>query len=596
MRDSFLYLLCEQNNKREECYEHGVSPRTRNNSIQTMRSRRTSWRNGPTLRPCTRLPAHRSVHPLLTLLRKSKTPTIGQARRTRTKIGFYRALVKGNINVRVRRFPSNHDYKKQKLSTNSVPCKITSDVQMYCLLCTDANRKLKSFQQKLQSVRVDAPQDSAGSKITSPLCNKIKPEKPRIKEIQIHTPNKPMDSESFNKDGTIENHEAVVKSNPNNTVPFAETTCKVENVTSVHSELDIKDEGPIYESLPCNYGNYYYSTTSANYTMLNPNPTNYYITQPNVNPVDSQNTLIQSGPVVSSIIPPIQQNYYLPRGQNYFMQSPQSSFVPSPLFHPQGPQMISPQQFINYPHYAPYIVAPSQHQPESVHTGEQVVSRQMPPNPMMSGSPNAILLSRPSQNRYPIPRQSFPHPNGAVIRSSMPIRRNVPRISNVRSMKNVQQQRNTPVRTQTVKKSGTPSENNGQKTTSLIMLSDSDDEIEMIITEKCGPEDELEKTKATAESNVQQPRSKPTVTSDITVAPTKGTIPPQIIQRMNQGGISIIPIKPATLVQNSGTQLVVVVNETGSHYALALPNGSKLILTPEQVAQIRASNGGKLVL
>lgn len=98
--------------------------------------------------------------------------------------------------------------------------------------------------------------------------------------------------------------------------------------------------------------------------------------------------------------------------------------------------------------------------------------------------------------------------------------------------------------------------------------------------------------------NVNQPKQKPVITSDITVASAKDVIPPQIIQRMSQGGISITPIKntPPSPTTNTNTQLVVVVNETGNHYALALPNGSKLILTPEQVAQIRASNGGKLIL
>lgn len=62
---------------------------------------RASWVNGPTLRPSTRLPAHRPVHPLLTLLRKTDTTTIGQRKRTQTKIGYYQALAEGKINVRV---------------------------------------------------------------------------------------------------------------------------------------------------------------------------------------------------------------------------------------------------------------------------------------------------------------------------------------------------------------------------------------------------------------------------------------------------------------------------------------------------------------
>ncbi|XP_011859935.1 PREDICTED: putative uncharacterized protein DDB_G0287457, partial [Vollenhovia emeryi] len=152
--------------------------------------------------------------------------------------------------------------------------------------------------------------------------------------------------------------------------------------------------------------------------------------------------------------------------------------------------------------------------------------------------------------------------------------------------------------------SQTPSaENSGQKVTSLIMLSDSDDEIEMIVMEKTPTTSAEKATPANrarlseSQRAANQSRQKPTITSDITVPSTKGILSPQIIQRMSQGGISITPVKnnpPSTT--NANTQLVVVVNETGSHYALALPNGSKLILTPEQVAQIRASNGGKLIL
>lgn len=124
----------------------------------------------------------------------------------------------------------------------------------------------------------------------------------------------------------------------------------------------------------------------------------------------------------------------------------------------------------------------------------------------------------------------------------------------------------------------------GTKTTSLIVLSDSDDEIEMIIEEKAP-------TITTNRNILPKPSPQP-------IQPKKPQLPAELVQRMSEGNISISPIKPAqpAVSVSPSTQLVVVVNETGSHYALALPNGSKLILTPEQVAQIRASNGGKLVL
>lgn len=90
-----------RSNRRDEYYEHAEFPRIQNNYIQTTRATRTSWRNGPTLRQSMRLPAHRTIHPLLTLVRKPDTLTITRKRRTQTKIGFYRALAKGKINVRL---------------------------------------------------------------------------------------------------------------------------------------------------------------------------------------------------------------------------------------------------------------------------------------------------------------------------------------------------------------------------------------------------------------------------------------------------------------------------------------------------------------
>ncbi|XP_043790554.1 putative uncharacterized protein DDB_G0282133 isoform X2 [Apis laboriosa] len=460
-----------------------------------------------------------------------------------------------------------------------------------------ANRRLKSFQHKLQNIKVDALQDAAESKITSSSNNKNnEKERPKIKEIQICKPKKSINSKSSNNN-IEENQKAMVENNSKEIVPSTEINCKVENVASVHSELDIKDEGPIYDSVPNQIDNNYATNFNSNYVMLKAdhNPMNYYVMQPNSTTVVSQNAIVQSGPVVSSIIPPIQHGYYVQGAQNYIIQNPQSNFVPSQPFQPQGPQMITPQQFVSHPGYVPYMVSTAQ--PGYATTDSQIISQDISQNTSFPVHPNPAPLTRPSQNRYSIPRQNYPHPNGAVIRSSMPIRGNISRSNNSRTTKNIQQQRNTTIRMQKPKKPQTSSENTGQKTTSLIVLSDSDDEIEMIITEKTShnPESDGEKTK-TSRKNTMQARQKPMVTSDLTIKPTKGTIPPQIIQRMNQGGISITPVKPTPPVQNTNTQLVVVVNETGSHYALALPNGSKLILTPEQVAQIRASNGGKLIL
>ncbi|XP_034193814.2 uncharacterized protein LOC117610476 isoform X1 [Osmia lignaria lignaria] len=464
-----------------------------------------------------------------------------------------------------------------------------------------ASKRLKSFQHKLQSIKVDALQNAAESTITA-LNGKNQKPKPKIKEIQIRKTNEPVSSE--NGDATVENapenHDNAIQ-NDKQTVPSMEINCKIENVESVHSELDIKDEGPIYDST----GQYENSYA----TNFNPNYVNYYVMQPNPVNVAPQNAYGQPGPVVSNIISPVQQSYYVPGGQNYIIHNPQPNFIPSPPFQPQGPQMMAPQQFISQPSYVPYMITPQSH-PECVPTESQTVAAQQTPQNLSMYIQSPMPAAKPPQNRYPTPRQQIPHPHGAVIRSSMPIRGNFPhRANNGRPTKNVQQARGgAPTRLQRPRRQAVPSENTGQKTTSLIVLSDSDDEIEMIITEKTGASAESERTKTAPRKNYLQSKQNitaksedtavttTTATTATTTTTTKSTISPQIIQRMSQGGISITPIKSAPPVQNSNTQLVVVVNETGSHYALALPNGSKLILTPEQVAQIRASNGGKLIL
>ncbi|XP_012287734.1 uncharacterized protein LOC105703723 isoform X2 [Orussus abietinus] len=268
--------------------------------------------------------------------------------------------------------------------------------------------------------------------------------------------------------------------------------------------------------------------------------------------------------------PPAQQMLYQPQKiRHQSPQGPQGATATRPL-HPDNPSYL--QYALNTPPLHPgYMNAPRH--PGSTRGG----AHQFPTRGASVPSPRGG--NKQQINRLASPRGGFSHPNGAVIRSQMPVRGSFQRMGSRRlrgpgSQQNLQRP--------------TPRREAGQKTTSLIVLSDSDDEIEMIITEKDPGRPQRSKEEA---------RKKPVITSEITVASPKNVLPPQIMQRMNQGGISITPVKPPSLAnQNSGTKLVVVVNETGSHYALALPNGSKLILTPEQVAQIRASNGGKLVL
>lgn len=392
--------------------------------------------------------------------------------------------------------------------------------------------------------------------------------------------------------------------------PLNNPICKID---SVHSELDIKED-PIYES-PTETTNY----EQNNYDSTNPQQNYYYVIphNPGISGESQNAPLVQTNTFVQEMTPqvPAQAYYVLPGAQpNYVMQNSPANLLSATE---QQPQSVFQQHQSVYQSQScsPMMMTQSYvNNVNCVSYGGHVIAAVQPssiaPRSSMMNSQNPISTSK-SQNRLlaPQPKSSYPnYPRGAVIRSSNPPVRgacNRPanprgfiargmgprmgsRMSNPQSVQAAPRQR-TPQISNTEKSSG-------QKTTSLIVLSDDDDEIEMIITEKT-PDTASAVEKSTPRKTIDQSRQKPRITSDITLASSKNIIPPQIIQRMSQGGISITPIKNTPPPQaNANTQLVVVVNETGSHYALALPNGSKLILTPEQVAQIRASNGGKLIL
>ncbi|KYN05283.1 hypothetical protein ALC62_03806 [Cyphomyrmex costatus] len=429
---------------------------------------------------------------------------------------------------------------------------------------SSTNRRLKSFEHKVQNIKENTSQINAASDVSHPNVKIIKDKlKDKLKDNKPENAVAPQILHNINKN--------------KREVSSMDTICKIESVKSVHSELDIKDEGPVYESNP--------DATSQQYEQSNYEPANsqqkYYYMVPQNSGVVPQGAIIQG-----AVSQAPQATYYMQ--QPYVIQAPQGKYVPLQqqqfVYQQQNPQMLS-QTYFNNTNYVSYVAVATQPQTEYV----------VAP---MTNQPNLQnpIQCAPRQNKHiQNNKQLAPRPQnsqiGTVIRSvGTPSRGQRPTHS-----------RNIPLRQKQKTSQTSSTENSSQKVTSLIMLSDSDDEIEMIIMEK--PTNSTEKTTPTSarSSEIQgianQSRQKPTITSDITVPSTKGILSPQIIQRMSQGGISITPVKnnpPPTT--NANTQLVVVVNETGSHYALALPNGSKLILTPEQVAQIRASNGGKLIL
>ncbi|XP_018373615.1 PREDICTED: putative uncharacterized protein DDB_G0282133 isoform X2 [Trachymyrmex cornetzi] len=444
---------------------------------------------------------------------------------------------------------------------------------------SSTNRRLKSFEHKVQNITENTSQSNAAFDVSHPNAKIVKDKlKDKLKDNK-------REPENAAASQILGNTVTSAANNKNKReVPSMDAICKIESVKSVHSELDIKDEGPVYESNP--------NTTSQQYEQSNYEPTNpqqkyYYV-------VPQNSGMVPQGTIIQGAVPQAPQTYYMQ--QPYIIQPPQGKYLPPTqqqqqqfVYQQQSPQMMA-QPYVNNTNYVSYVAVATQPQTEYV----------VAPGPMINqpNLQNPVHCAPRPQNRYMqnnrqlAPRQNSQHFNSTVIRSiGTPVRGQRPPNS-----------KNVPLSRQRQRTSQTSStENSGQKVTSLIMLSDSDDEIEMIIMEKTP--NSSEKTPANRARSLEsqrianQSRQKPTITSDITVPSTKGILSPQIIQRMSQGGISITPVKnnpPPTT--NTNTQLVVVVNETGSHYALALPNGSKLILTPEQVAQIRASNGGKLIL
>ncbi|KAK0183187.1 hypothetical protein PV327_001253 [Microctonus hyperodae] len=418
-----------------------------------------------------------------------------------------------------------------------------------------------------------------------------------------------------NIEGDIKNTESSssldIKNIPRTIYP--KDTLNSIKIESVHSEFHIKDEGPTVDPLmttpnPVINSNNNVQPNYVLHPMVNtPNGPVNYVVMPNDNPPHPQ----PSG--VVSVIPqvPIQQGYYVQNPQSYVVSNPQITQVRSQYINQENIQSVhgviiqqNHQPYINPTNnYIQYQQLGSVPHPISLYPSplpQPVIVNQ----PVKFATHSSKIIPRVIQNRQIVPPYRPRHPVGAVIRSTVPFRGNI-RLPNSRGGCSIRAiaPRN-PGPQQNVQVTNNKSQNT-TKTTSLIVLSDSDDEIEMIIPQK-NDKTEQKQVKNTNLSILQRNTvdNNRTAVASTAVCDQKSSSPavltPQIIQRMSQGGISITPIKPKEPIVKSSpisaTQLVVVVNETGSHYALALPNGSKLILTPEQVAQIRASNGGKLVL
>ena len=397
---------------------------------------------------------------------------------------------------------------------------------------------------------------------------------------------------------------------PTKNVVKTESTPVICKVESVHSELDIKYEGPIFE---CDRNPVDPKNVGQERALPPQNP---------AMPPAGPPTLVR--PPQAPGMPPMRQpmpGYYVRGPHNYYPPPTDPRYVPyngspgqpydggayravgpDPMryrYAPTGPQPPYPvqQAYLRYPGYGP--MPPRNYLVNVPAPGYQVASTTL----YSARSPNKPALVRMPGPRPPTfqnnVRGGIVRPRGAGFQPP-PRRMHNPRNPTI------------PPSAPPVPRSTRPNANQTQpgtqKTTSLIVLSDSDDEIEMIVQEKQKAATSSIQNRQTVVNNMQKllpgariQKGKPVVKSEITMPKSREMLSQQMLNRMSQGGISITPVKaspnkPKPMNNDQGTKLVVVVNETGSHYALALPNGSKLILTPEQVAQIRASNNGKLVL
>ncbi|XP_043488489.1 serine/threonine-protein kinase pakD-like isoform X2 [Polistes fuscatus] len=382
------------------------------------------------------------------------------------------------------------------------------------------NKKRKSFQIKNLNKKITTLQDT-DKQGTSSSNNKDNHSKEEGKEQKSEKILKiPNILKKLSKKSSPDSKKIIypqIQENSVRTVSPVEAA-KIGYVDSVHSELNIKDETPIIDSVSSNQ-------CKTNYTV----PEISYFVQPNS--------------IIPNIVPTFQQHYYMQEVQpDYVVYNQQSNFLPIQ----QVPCIVTSQQIVSHPSYI--ISTPK------MDTNVQSMQKSNEPTVVKKIAAKKSTLQSNCKN---------------ITKPSTMPRASSSSTSQKRKVKD-------DLGTSKTKK----------KFTSLIILSDSDDEIE-ILNEKIDNENN-EKEKTLSESI--------TVPDDIANSSLKNIIPQEFMQRINQGCISITPIKSTQQTQSTPTQLVVVVNETGNYYALALPNGSKLILTPEQVAQIRASNGGKLVL
>lgn len=147
---------------------------------------------------------------------------------------------------------------------------------------------------------------------------------------------------------------------------------------------------------------------------------------------------------------------------------------------------------------------------------------------------------------------------------------------------------------------------------SIVYLSD-DDEIEIIEPVLKTPNNSPSKLLVNR-PNITITPVKKTPQLPVTPPQTRPVLEPNLIKHFSRKGVDIFldprssrdsnhtsttsPSSTKTSssnIKSSNDKLIIVNTDTGSHYALLKPDGSKVILTQNQLATLRAQNGGTLL-
>lgn len=285
---------------------------------------------------------------------------------------------------------------------------------LFFFLFLAATQRLKSFHHKLNSIKTD--NDSSTQSTPSKESD--------VKSVSTLRSRSPTPNKTPSRQPTpVKTPEKIQTPIP----PMNNVEIKTEEQpqaqpqdSGLHSVLDIKDEGPIYDG-----------TQQPNLLVVTTGHANYVVMQQqntSVNAVMQPASFMQPTAFVSPTMIAHPQGYYVHTNQpqNYIVQNPPGLITtagPRPTFiATTNPQLVyqpnqQPMQYVQYVAAPqPQMTQPMLAQPRIINTMTLTPPRQIAGVRMRAPLPNSNIVNANrivAQNRAP-----FPHPNGAVIRSA----------------------------------------------------------------------------------------------------------------------------------------------------------------------------------